>query len=69
MFASGNNTERKRMGEIRGNDEFVVDLYAVCVDFLLLMSRESGTSRSRSLCDQEQSTFFVLKSIRTAWKH
>ena len=29
MFASGNNTERKRMGEIRGKDEFVVDLYAV----------------------------------------
>ena len=29
MFASGNNTERKRMGELQGKDEFVVDLYAV----------------------------------------
>ena len=32
MFASGNNTERKRMGEIDGRDEDVVDLYAVVIE-------------------------------------
>lgn len=31
MFASGNNTERKRMGDIKAKDEFVCDLYAVGV--------------------------------------
>ena len=29
MFASGNNTERKRMGEVKALNESVVDLYAV----------------------------------------
>ena len=29
MFASGNNTERMRMGRVEAKDEFVVDLYAV----------------------------------------
>ena len=29
MFASGNNTERMRMGAISAKDEFVCDLYAV----------------------------------------
>ena len=29
MFASGNNTERKRMGDVRAANQVVVDLYAV----------------------------------------
>lgn len=35
MFASGNNTERKRMGDIKAKDEFVCDLYAVRIIFIL----------------------------------
>ena len=29
MFASGNNTERRRMGDVRAANQVVVDLYAV----------------------------------------
>lgn len=44
MFASGNNTERKRMGDIKAKDEFVCDLYAVGVE-KRLDSRVLVTSR------------------------
>lgn len=36
MFASGNNTERMRMGRVEAKDEFVVDLYAVASEWVLL---------------------------------
>ena len=32
MFASGNDTERKRMGSVHAKGETVVDLYAVRID-------------------------------------
>lgn len=68
MFASGNNTERRRMGEVRGKDEFVVDLYAVFSSLSLRSARESGISPFQSRSDRERSAFFALKSTPIAWR-
>ena len=47
MFASGNNTERMRMGRIQAKGEDVVDLYAVRTE-KGVHGRELGTSPCRS---------------------
>ena len=48
MFASGNNTERMRMGQIKAKGEDVVDLYAVRTE-KGVHGRGLGTSPCRSL--------------------